>query len=627
MPKLPSNEWKHVSFDIFDTLVVRETVLPKGTLLLAKRNSKHKTPLAWRLGVEHALRITNGVLNQGRETSFTQISNLVSEKSIDAEKLTDKAGLKARPLGLELLNEAISIGAKISYISDTTYTSIEIEGILQEAGIPIAGKIFVSSEHRATKREGDLFDIVRESVNIKVSDWLHVGDDLRADGTSPKSRGISVLHTPKQIEVLNKLIHEDHLESLLTKNNLSGLITLGILCSEAETNNEFVDDDYYRLGTSIIGPLVTGFAEWIFSQVKHDDQIAFLGRDGHLPKKVFDIMNPLNDQSSYKQVSRRNLLVPAWLGIRKNPEEFIRRVPQLKHETINEFLIRLGLDGTGSSTANTINERSLPEMLQAEGFQSQASQEQLAISGLISELSNANVIVDVGWRATLQEAIQILSGLNVQGLYLSTSVTSFIGAPDAKGWLTNSGSPRKHAKVIRQSIGLIERAFSEQVPSQLGGNSIQSNFKVDERITAIQEGAIRFAQLWKEKSVKYGVEMEKDTAVSGLRAVMMNPRPVDLNVIGSISNEHAPSVHAKYEETLIPKFDEKKLKLRDFSSPSECDANWPIGYTQAVLNSIGKNGKRSGSFEVAVWQVRGNYSKAKSFGVKNSLSLVLNKFR
>lgn len=626
MFRLPDGNWEHISFDVFDTLLTRDSVSPKGTLLLTKRNFGNRTPLFWRINAEHLIRIFNGTFRQGRETNFNQISKLVSSSFLDSETQADKAVLNARPIGLRLLNEALAKGAKVSFISDTTYSSDEIGELLSSAGIPVAGPIFVSSEYFKTKREGQLFDLVRDSSNLNVNRWLHIGDDLRADIDSPNSRGISTLYIPKQIDMLREFLHKDHLDRMFESNNLSGLLTLGILCGEVEIDERFVTDDYYRLGVSVIGPLVSGFAEWISDQTKTADSITFLGRDGFLPKAVFDLMKPSDNRSVYSQVSRRNLIVPAWLGVKKNPNEFIRRLPMLKEEDTHAFLLRLGLTANSSKIMEPNSEISLSKILESDEIQSQASKEYMDISNLISQLSRTEIVVDVGWRATLQEAIQILTGKKVQGLYLGTSATSFISAPGVKGWLTNSGRPRKFGKILRQSIGLIERSFSEQVPSLMGGNLQQSEFKVDYKISSIQDGAIKFAQIWHEKSTAYQVSMDKDTAMSGLCAAMMKPRDVDLKVIGEIGNEHAPRVEAKHDETLIPVLGETKSKLMDFPSPIESGANWPIGYKNAVLGLVAGNGGKANRLEVLIWQSKGSFSNLKRFGLRNAVSLISRKF-
>ena len=626
MTGIPAGQWDLISFDVFDTLLVRESVHPQSGAFFAKKHERQRTPIWWRFGVEHALRISSGVLHKVRETNFKQISTLVPQRFLDAEKEAELSILRSRPLGLELLDQAAKSGAQIIYISDTCFTSHEVKQFLENAGVPVLGKVFVSNEARATKREGKIYQHVQNEFGVDPSKWLHIGDDPLADEKAANRFGITTVNVQKRVARLDNLLHKRHIDFLNKSRDIDSLLTFGVFAAHVESNPQLMNDHYYRLGFTTIGPLVSGFSQWINSQLEPNEKITFLGRDGYLPEIVFDLFNESMNQRNYIQVSRRKLLFPAWIGLRRSPSEFLKRIPQLKDESSTNYQIRLGII-PDSSLPNLDNpDSNLLDELLSEEIHSLALEECTQLAKLVSKIESSSYLVDVGWRATLQEALGILGSRPVGGLYLGTSATTFIKKPEALGWLTNSGYPRRHAKVLRQSIGLIERSFSEQVPSDLGENANQIGFTNDAKISAIQDGAIAFAKVWADVSKKHGVTLSDKVALAGLKAVMLSPAESDLTVIGAIGNQHSPSISIDHNETLIPNIPEGVLALNQVPTAAYCGANWPLGYEKAVLSALRKNGVTVNRFQIFFWRTRGTLSSLKSYGLKNLFLLAKRRF-
>jgi hypothetical protein len=577
--------------------------------------------------VEHALRILNGYFLKVRETSMKQMSRFVSNTFLIEEKKAESDILVARPMGLELLEQAYKAAGKIIYISDTYFSAEELAQFLNDAGVPIYGKIFASSETHATKREGGLFKQIEESLGIDSSRWLHIGDDKLADNITPTQFGISTLLVPNRVEMLDGLLHVDHLEFLRKSRDLDSLLTFGIFAEHADTDHRFVNDQYFRLGMTTIGPLVTGFSGWINSEVKQNEKLTFLGRDGFLPQKVFKLLNQEKNCNNYMRVSRRKLLVPAWLGKRMKPLEFLKRIPSLPGEDSDEYVKRLGLAKQDMNYQQVETNTKLSELLLSESIIGNAIRELENMSDELNKLEESTTVVDVGWRATLQEALVILTDRPLKGLYLGTSGTTFIKKPNALGWLTNSGRPRSYGKVLRQSIGLIERSFSEQVASSDGRDANQFNFEIDEKIAAIQDGALEFAQSWIQLSNKYDVRLRERTAIAGLKAVMLSPEPIDLRVIGTIKNQHAPNLLIDESETLIPNIEKDLISLREIPTANECHANWPIGYERAVIYHLSENGVRPNRIQRSNWRLISYVRLVRNYGLINLLSLAVRKIR
>jgi FMN phosphatase YigB (HAD superfamily) len=594
--------WELVTFDVFDTLLVRDTVLPKSAAIIVKQEDKFRTPLGWRFGIEHALRIYSGIFGNVRETNFKIMSKFLLGNFISKEKLFEKQILKARPLGLDLLQKASRQSNQIAYISDTCYSSIEIRKFLVDAGVPIHGPIFVSNELRATKREGGAYLRVGNLLGVDFSSWLHIGDDGIADNVSAKVSGIKTILLSKQVDILNDLIHPRHFDFLTRGHQIDALLSLGIFANQSELNAKFRENYFYRLGFTTIGPLVCGFAEWISQQSQADQKIAFLGRDGFIPKQIFDLFNEKSQNSMYARVSRRKLLVPAWLAFGNGASNFLRRMPKRANETVMEYLKRLGIRSDGLLVGST-ESKQLDKVLGSNNVREQASLELIQLKDLLESVAEVDFVVDVGWRATLQEALQILGSRIVKGLYLGTSSTTFIKKPRAKGWLTNAGRPHKYGKVLRQSIGFIERSLSEQVASDLGSNTSQVGFEFDSRISSVQQGALDFARLWMVKSKEYNVHISREMGISGLKAVMLFPESIDLEGIGSLGHQHDPSVGSIDQTSLIPIFPTSLSTLKGFPNATAAKANWSVGYEKQVVNALKLSGKTPGYCSLILWRV------------------------
>lgn len=187
-----------VSFDVFDTLVMRKYALPQDVFT----------------GMERMTGVMNGferLRRKAEEVSFWKYGNrstldtIYNEFALLAGVDDKKAeGLKQleiemeldivnpRKKVVELFEYAKEHGKDVYLLTDMYHSSTTIEWMLNRCGIVGYDHLWVSCEKGCSKREGTLWkDFISEIGNRRS---LHIGDDLEADIESAKKYGISTYH-------------------------------------------------------------------------------------------------------------------------------------------------------------------------------------------------------------------------------------------------------------------------------------------------------------------------------------------------------------------------------------------------------------------------------------------------
>ncbi|PPC74647.1 glycosyl transferase family 1 [Pokkaliibacter plantistimulans] len=201
--------YQAVSFDIFDTLLRRKYSEPDyAKLLLGKELtsqgfiSSAEAFVSLRNNAEYSLRqianfqgdvtivdIYNYVITvMGVDSSYADVW-MQREFAYDLEMILPKNEV------IELLHSVEKEGKKILLVSDTYYTTDQIEKMLLKVGVKCHYDIYVSSEEKKRKDNGTMWQYLKESLPQQgISSLLHIGDNVRADAQIPGDMGISTFH-------------------------------------------------------------------------------------------------------------------------------------------------------------------------------------------------------------------------------------------------------------------------------------------------------------------------------------------------------------------------------------------------------------------------------------------------
>lgn len=304
-----------ISFDLFDTLVMRQALFPSDVIELAECKLKEKKVYIndfckKRQRAEKELsretaptleKIYEYVLAQSESVDVSARELAEIEWSIDYQLIVPRQEM------VDFARELYVRGKPIYIVTDSYYQRERIEKILSKCGIIFFSDILVSCEFNTGKTQ-KLFGELNKIAKGKRC--LHIGDDLTADIENAKKEGISACQIYSAFELLEQVGYFgmwEHMDYLASKIKI-GMFTARMF----NTPFQFETDDRklciktaYNIGYLLIAPIIADFTVWFWQQVKEEKlgNIWFSARDGYLVKKLYDILEG-RDSSVYFLTSR-----------------------------------------------------------------------------------------------------------------------------------------------------------------------------------------------------------------------------------------------------------------------------------------------------------------------------------
>ncbi len=305
---------KIISFDIFDTLIVRPCMYPLDIMVLL--NDKVKEIVgkdidfyAIRKSLENNATEYYQKKNKQKGVTFDQIYSYFQdryhftydhvEKIKNLEQELELDLCSKRELAYELYNIAVSANKRIICVSDMYYESNFLNKLLQKNGYNKISKIYVSSEIGARKDTGDLYDYLLSQENVKPYEILHIGDNEQSDFLIPLSKGIIAFHLPnnKDLCITKK---ETFQKIWANPENYTPYerIIIGYTINKWTENiigstpqNLFGTKE--EMGYFGIGPVLFSIAQILCtnSEIQTNYQVIhFASRDGYLPLKGYELL-------------------------------------------------------------------------------------------------------------------------------------------------------------------------------------------------------------------------------------------------------------------------------------------------------------------------------------------------
>jgi len=347
--KIIDPRYEYISFDIFDTLVVRPFYKPTDLFYLLDRlyETKYKSNVSFhqiRIDSETAVRIRIKELNPDyQDVTIDEIYEYISDiyeipaefcnDLKEEEKKLEIQFCSVRKTVKELYDLALYAGKKIILISDMYLDKETIRKILIKNGYKGYKNIYLSSDMRKLKHTGDLFRAVLADLNIDGKRILHLGDNHYCDVIKASEEGLETVYIPRTIHVFENRVKGFNTGELSTlAQNVSGAIldrnkmleSFGYGAMTAMAANHYFDNpfrpfnnesdfnaDPYFIGYYAVGMHLAGLLKWIIQQSSNYKRILFMSRDGYLVKQAYDIWTKyiLNaPESKYIYTSRKMLL-------------------------------------------------------------------------------------------------------------------------------------------------------------------------------------------------------------------------------------------------------------------------------------------------------------------------------
>ena len=334
---------KIVSFDIFDTLLIRQVYRPKDIFQMVADKIGVEDFKQHRIEAEINARKTSKL----EDITYNQIyqnlpNNRLMLKAKEIELQLEAENLKVNPPMYELYKKYLAEGYKIIIASDMYLPTHFLASVLKNNGYNHFDKIYVSGDIGKCKGK-TLFNHILSDLNVKPKDILHIGDNYSSDIMKPKSMGINVQYFPNNYDLSNGLsvFKEKKLINYYDEKNI-GTSLLTKLLTKNENSNSAVN---YKLGY-MLGIVFYNFTKWVIKN-SNDNNIFFLSRDGYLPYRIAtEIFN--HKKSHYIYASRRALMLcklnlNVGISAPENKEMF-DALRFLRYSKVSELIEFIGLN-------------------------------------------------------------------------------------------------------------------------------------------------------------------------------------------------------------------------------------------------------------------------------------------
>ena len=299
---------KVISFDIFDTLLVRPVIEPRDIFYLfdkklKKYNSYTFTQLRFNAEEDmiksnpNIYDIWNSIAKKNRLSKIDK--NFLCEQEIELESDL----LYTRKLIKKIFEYAIKSGKKVILTSDMYLTSEILSHILKKNGYKDFKNIYVSNECNRRKSSGDLYKFIVNREEISPSELLHIGDNYYSDYKIANQIGINAIWVPSNVDLFlhdHKFSKKMNLKEI-TKLSYNNRILLGYTINSLyeENNNAITLVDLSKLVIFPILMSILSLTNQSNFRSKYD-KVFLCARDGYLPFEAFKVFNKFKSTLPYE---------------------------------------------------------------------------------------------------------------------------------------------------------------------------------------------------------------------------------------------------------------------------------------------------------------------------------------
>jgi FMN phosphatase YigB (HAD superfamily) len=427
-------------------------------------------------------------------------------------------------------------------VSDTYFTEEHLRFLLDRPELGTLAqdaRMFRSHQHGLDKTSG-LWDIVLKELHLEPEQLVHIGDNEIADHETPAELGIRTLHYERIDEDFAATLRRErdqiepfgpHATGIDPHHGDFGLTSLR---AKVLRGSPSPSDTAWRYGASVLGPVLTGFAEWVARRA-HETGTPLLW----CPMREGELLSTLiNNAAAARGWDVRAR--PIWLSrhivtvaaLDRFDEEsiadFIRHPYQ---PTVRQLLTMLHLrPGDVPALAGELDtvldnespaiERVAVALTEAPHLRSYLAARVAAMRDrLLRVLREAGALadpeltlVDLGWGGTIQyylaKVLKVAkTGVTPNGLYLATDYRStrvYLAGLRAEGYLAQAGHPHEVATTLSRSPEVIEQCVSALCGSLIdfteGGTPVLSAISEapsqDAQRRAVQDGIVEFQRQW-----------------------------------------------------------------------------------------------------------------------------------
>lgn len=475
-----------ISFDVFDTLILRRVVSPEDVFeLIGKKLNVINYRTRRRFAESEARRrsINGEVTLEDICKVIEEFFDIKASIAYEAELQTEREVCFANPYFADLLKNQNLSTKQIIVVSDMYLPSSFIQELLSTNGFRI-DKLYVSGEYGYSKVNGELWKIVRTDFFGKK--LLHIGDNYISDMKMCGKAGIDFIGVP-------------NLSWAYSPYRQFGVHSLVMSVYSAHINNRLHTRNnnfskYYEHGYIYGGLLSYGYCSWLekLSKEREYDLLLFTARDS---KVFYDLYNKYfgGVKAAYLYTSRFAALK---ITVRNNYDMFLdimfrskaRRKDKISLgaalEQADIGFMMAGLNDAGLSKATVLDEQTVDLLIaylieRKQQVIAAYEEDRRAFNSYVSPIiGNAKKIcvIDLGWRGTVFSLlhdyfIENNKDINLEGAMLGTSDTKISNGLVERGKLHSYAFSNKHNinfMVDEKRIVMLEVLYSSSAPSVKG---------------------------------------------------------------------------------------------------------------------------------------------------------------
>jgi len=440
-----------VSFDVFDTMVTRiwrqpsDLFLALGTVL-HNQASMPLTPDAFAKARAEA-ELAGRKMHPSGETTLREIYDRVAAATGVAPavaqacaelELSLEAG-SVRPIIAigNLARQLRAAGRRVILTSDSYLSSQHLAAVLVRAGFdPSEFPAVVSSEHRASKRAGDVYDVVRRKFPAPA--YAHLGDRRAADLANARAAGFdSRMFSGQSPTVFERALGSGRWTSPLAASCAHGAARAArLLGSATDARSQAIR----TIGANVAAPLLCAFVAWVLLSAARSGarRLLFLARDGQILHRLAGTLVQALDldiECRYVYASRQALYLPSVGAV--GDVSWTWLCSGMEGRTVAQVLDRFGLAGDRAAAACAGEFRLAQVLDDSAATRLRARLETAPISKEILDIAAARreparryylneierdgsaAIVDVGWKGRLQLCLDAILGESMKRSRLS----------------------------------------------------------------------------------------------------------------------------------------------------------------------------------------------------------------
>ncbi|HUA04683.1 MAG TPA: hypothetical protein VMB27_12315 [Solirubrobacteraceae bacterium] len=309
-----------LSLDCFDTLLWRRVPKPADAFHLLGEELHERGALAGSISPATfaTMRIVAEQLARQRKVSqtgsheinlgdiYAEFRGDVTPLSVDELRSAELA-LERRitiadgPLAQTLSRLAAELDLRVVFVSDMYLSSAEIGSLIDRPEMAgLARAEVISSADLGIGKENGLWQLLPERWGVSRAEIVHVGNNPVADVAAPRTAGVRAVYWAELPERLGAIVTAEGCHTgadakvRVPSTDDRGLTALRGRAAFAATSAGHDDTVAFHTGTSVLGPVMTGYAEWVQRRTAElgITRALCVMREGRLLKELIESVAP-----------------------------------------------------------------------------------------------------------------------------------------------------------------------------------------------------------------------------------------------------------------------------------------------------------------------------------------------